>query len=128
MARTQRYGIKFPFTIRSLDGTFVDLDNTKGESVKSQIMHIIFTPMGQRLRRPLFGSRLIQYLFSPNDSQSWDDVVYEIKDMVKRNIPNCTIDDVNVYEVDEGLGLVASIKYSVNENGQTVQYQIMTNL
>ena len=48
--------------------------------------------------------------------------------MVKRNIPNCTLDEINVYEINDGLGLVANIKYSVVENGGTTQYQIMTNL
>lgn len=128
MARTQKYGIKFPFNIKSDDKTFIDLDTTRGEGIKSEIMHIIFTPMGQRLRKPLFGSKLIQFLFNPNDSQTWGDVVSEIKDMVRRNIPDCSLDDINVYEVNDGLGLVASIKYSVKENGTTRQYQIMTNL
>lgn len=128
MAKTHRLGIRFPFNIKNEEGTFLDLDRTYGESIKSQIMHLIFTPMGQRLRRPLFGSKLIQFVFNPTDNQTFSDVVGEIKDMVKRNIPNCNIDDVNVYEVDEGRTLVASIKYSVNENGTTTQYQIMTNL
>jgi len=128
MARTQKYGIKFPITVKSEEKTFFDLDNTAGEGIKSQIMHLIFTPIGQRIRRPLFGSKLIQFIFSPNDGESWGDVVSEIKDMVKRNIPNCNIDDINVYEVNEGLGLVVSIKYSVTENGGTTQYQIMTNI
>ena len=128
MARTQKYGIKFPITVKSEEKTFFDLDNTAGEGIKSQIMHLIFTPIGQRIRRPLFGSKLIQFIFSPNDGESWGDVVSEIKDVVKRNIPNCNIDDINVYEVNEGLGLVVSIKYSVTENGGTTQYQIMTNI
>ena len=128
MARTQRYGIKFPFNIKSDEKTFVDLDTTAGEGIKSQIMHLIFTPIGQRIRRPLFGSKLIQFIFNPNDNQTYGDVVSEIKDMVKRNIPNCSLDDINVYEINDGLGLVASIKYSVSENGGTTQYQIMTNL
>jgi phage baseplate assembly protein W len=128
MARTQKFGIRFPFNIKSDEKTFVDLDRTPGEGVKSQIMHLIFTPMGQRIRRPLFGSKLIQFIFNPNDSQSFGDVVSEIKDMVKRNIPNCSLDEINVYEINDGLGLVANIKYSVTENGSTTQYQIMTNL
>ena len=128
MARTQKYGIKFPITVKSEEKTFFDLDNTAGEGIKSQIMHLIFTPIGQRIRRPLFGSKIIQFIFSPNDGETWGDVVSEIKDMVKRNIPNCNIDDINVYEVNEGLGLVVSIKYSVTENGGTTQYQIMTNI
>jgi phage baseplate assembly protein W len=128
MARTQKFGIRFPFNIKSDEKTFVDLDTTAGEGIKSQIMHLIFTPIGQRIRRPLFGSKLIQFIFNPNDNQTYGDVVSEIKDMVKRNIPNCTLDDINVYEINDGLGLVASIKYSVSENGGTTQYQIMTNL
>jgi phage baseplate assembly protein W len=128
MARTQKFGIRFPFNIKSDEKTFVDLDTTAGEGIKSQIMHLIFTPIGQRIRRPLFGSQLIQFIFNPNDNQTYGDVVSEIKDMVKRNIPNCTLDDINVYEINDGLGLVASIKYSVSENGGTTQYQIMTNL
>jgi phage baseplate assembly protein W len=128
MARTQHYGIKFPFNVKSDEKTFVDLDTTEGEGIKSQIMHLIFTPIGQRIRKPLFGSKLIQFIFNPNDNQTYGDVVSEIKDMVKRNIPNCSLDDINVYEINDGLGLVASIKYSVSENGGTTQYQIMTNL
>jgi phage baseplate assembly protein W len=128
MARTQKFGIRFPFNVKSDEKTFVDLDTTAGEGIKSQIMHLIFTPVGQRIRRPLFGSKLIQFIFNPNDNQTYGDVVSEIKDMVKRNIPNCTLDDINVYEINDGLGLVASIKYSVSENGGTTQYQIMTNL
>lgn len=128
MARTKHYGIRFPFNIKDDEGTFLDLDRTSGEGIKSQIMHIIFTPMGQRIRRPLFGSKLIQFIFNPNDSQTFGDVVSEIKDMVKRNIPNCNLDDINIYEADEGRRLVASIKYSVTENGNTSQYQIMTDL
>ena len=128
MARTQKFGIRFPFNVKSDEKTFVDLDTTAGEGIKSQIMHLIFTPIGQRIRRPLFGSKLIQFIFNPNDNQTYGDVVSEIKDMVKRNIPNCSLDDINVYEINDGLGLVASIKYSVSENGGTTQYQIMTNL
>jgi len=128
MPKTQKYGIKFPINITSDEKTFFDLDSTQEEAIKSEIMHLIFTPMGQRLRKPLFGSKLIQFIFNPNDGQTWSDVVSEIKDMVSRNIPNCSIDNVNVYEINDGLGLVASIKYSVTSNGQTKQYQIMTNL
>lgn len=128
MARTQKYGIHFPFSIKSYDKTFLDLDGTPGEGIKSQIMHLIFTPIGQRIRKPLFGSKLIQFIFEPSDSQTWGDVVSEIKEMINRNIPNCTLDDIQVYEVDEGLGIVVSIKYSVTENGEVTKYQIMTNI
>lgn len=128
MSKQQHYGIKFPFNIKSDENTFVDLNLTEPESIKSQIMHLIFTPVGQRLRQPLFGSKLIQFIFNPNDGQTWGDVIMEIKDMVKKYIPNCNIDNVDVYETDNGLGLVAKITYTISSNSENKTYQIITNL
>ncbi len=128
MAKRQHYGIKFPITVESFENTFFDLNQTPMDGVKSQIMHLIFTPAGQRLRKPLFGSKLIQFIFNPNDAQTWGDVVSEIKDMISANIPNCNLNDINIYESEDGRGLVADIKYSVTSNGVTVSDSIITNL
>jgi len=128
MAKSKRYGIKFPFNVLSPEKTMVDLNTNKSDSVRSQIMHLIFTPVGQRLRKPTFGSKLIQYIFEPNDDSTWSDVVSEIKSMISSNIPNCTLNDINVYEADEGRSLVASIDYTVTENGVATTSKIMTNL
>ena len=128
MAKRQHYGIKFPITIESFENTFFDLNLNPLDGIKSQIMHLIFTPIGQRIRKPLFGSKLIQFIFNPDDSQTWDDVVREIRDMIARNIPNCNIDDVKVYKVDDGLGLIVSIRYSVTQNGISYKDEIITNL
>ena len=98
------------------------------DGIKSEIMHLIFTPVGQRLRKPKFGSKLIQFIFNPNDSQTWDDVVTEIRDMISSNIPQCSLNNINIYEVEGGRGLVADIQYSVSSNGVTVQDRIITDL
>lgn len=128
MSKLQRYGIKFPFKNKSIFNTFIDLNITESDSIRSQIMHLLFTPVGQRLRKPLFGSKLIQFIFNPNDGQTWGDVVNEIKDMIKNNIPNCTIDNLYVYESENGLGVSVQIDYSVMENGENNSYQIVANL
>lgn len=128
MARLQHYGIKFPITTDSFEKTLFDLDLNELDSIKSQIMHLIFTPVGQRLRKPLFGSRLIQFIFNPNDSQTWSDVVTEIKEMISRNIPNCIINNVEVYDVEDGLGLVAKINYTATISGDTYNDEIITPL
>lgn len=128
MARLQHYGIKFPITTESFENTLLDLDFNPVTSVKSQIMHLIFTPIGQRIRKPLFGSRLIQFIFNPNDSQTWDDIVTEIKDLISRNIPYCNVKDVMVYEVDDGLGLIAKISYTVEKDGDLYEDEIITPL
>lgn len=127
MALTQKYGIKFPFTCESTYNSLVDLNTTESRSVESQIMHLLFTPVGQRIRKPLFGTKLIQYLFSPNDTQNWNDILYEIKESVSRNIPNCSINNLTV-ETDEVNGVRVKISYSVNENGNTTTYNLETTL
>ena len=128
MARRQKYGRKFPFTRKSPDGTFTDLNKTQSESVRSQIMHLIFTPRGQRLRKPDFGSRLIQFIFNPSDGDTWGDVVSEIRQMISSNVPNCSLNNIEIYESDNGHGLVARILYTVQEDGGVSENEIITRL
>lgn len=130
MARTQKYGIKFPIKIESKK-TLLDLNETMADEVKSQLIHLIFTPQGQKLRDPLFGTNLIRFLFSEiNDRTTWDDVIFEIKDKVKRFIPNCEVQDVITTQVGEDLeGLEVKIKYTVVEkDGSTHAYELTQTL
>lgn len=128
MGKIQKYGIKFPFKCQSIFNTFVDLNINEEDAIKSQIMHVLFTPVGQRLRKPLFGSKLIQYIFNPNDGQTWSDIVNEVKTLIKNNIPNCSIDNLDVYESENGLGVSVQIDYSITSNGENNSYQIIANL
>lgn len=125
----QRYGIKFPIQVKSGDGTLVDLNQNQSEQIKSEIMHILFTPKGQRLRKPDFGSTLIQYIFSPNDSQTWGNIKSDLKEMIKRYIPNVNLDDIQVYETDGGMGMACRIRYEVmNKDGSSSVNEVMTRL
>lgn len=129
MAKEQRYGIIFPINVSSDDMTLFDLSHTRAEQVKSEIMHLIFTPKGQRLRKPDFGTRLIQFIFNPNDNETWGDVVSEIKETVKLWIPDCNVTDVEVAEFEEGLTLYARIKYTLVElDGSTGNYELISKL
>lgn len=129
MAKTQKYGIKFPINVSSDDMTLFDLSHSRAEQIKSEIIHLVFTPKGQRLRKPNFGTNLIQFIFNPNDNQSWGDVVSEIKESVKMWIPNCAITDVEVAEYEDGLTLFARIKYTLTEqDGSIKNYEIISKL
>ncbi len=129
MAKEQKYGIKFPINVVSEDNTLFDLNKTRAEMIKSQIMHLIFTPKGQRLRNPNFGTRLIQFIFNPNDSTSFSDVVSEIKETISMWIPNCTIKDIDVAEAENGLQLFARIQYTLTEpDGSVGNYEIISKL
>lgn len=129
MGVLKRFNIAFPITRKTEDMTFFDLNHTESDSIKSQLMHAIFTPKGQRLRRPEFGSSLIQFIFEPNDRQTYGDVMGEIKEMVTRSVPNCLLQNIDIYETDNGLGLLAKVSYSTREaNGETVEGSFITKL
>ena len=79
MARHQKYGIKYPFTSNNEDNIFLDVNDTETDSVKSKVLHVIFTPKGQKIRDPEFGTDLIKYIFSPNDDYSISEIKTEIR-------------------------------------------------
>jgi len=124
MARTQKFGIAFPCQIKS--GKYLlDMNMTRADEVKSQLVHLIFTPEGQKLRDPLFGTKLIQYLFEPNDQQTWDDVVLEVKEKVRKYVSNCEVDNVEVEEFDDNRGLNVKLQYSLLEkDGERHNYEL----
>ena len=129
MAKTQHYDIKFPIQIVSEEGTCLDLNRSKATMVKSQLMHVLFTPIGQRLRNPNFGTNLIQFLFNPNENETFSDVMATIKTTVKKWVPDCSLESIELTETDNGLGLDAKIMYSVKEDdGTTSVYEINTPL
>lgn len=129
MAKTQHYGIKFPIQILSEDGRCLDLNLTKAQLVKSELMHVLFTPIGQRIRQPNFGTNLIQFLFNPNENESFSDVMSTLKQTVKKWVPDCALESIEMTETDNGLGLNAKIRYSVNEDdGTSSIYEIQTPL
>ena len=128
MANLKRYGVKFPITVQSADNTLIDLNQTKEDEVYSELVHLIFTPKGQRLRDPNFGTRLIQFIFNPNDSETWGDILTEIKDTVSKYIPSCSIKDLTINESDNGIGLRVDMKYTVKQNGVNTEYTKSVNI
>ena len=97
--------------------------------VKSQLMHVLFTPIGQRIRQPNFGTNLIQFLFNPNENETFSDVMITLKETVKRWVPDCSLENIIMTETDNGLGLNALIRYTVTEeDGSVSLYEINTPL
>jgi len=128
MAKIQKYGIKFPITIKGDDKSLLDVSYSEAESINSELIHVLFTPKGQRLRNPNFGTNLIQFIFNPNDSQNYADIVSECKEAIKTFIPSCKLNNIEIYESEDGLGLYANIYYSVWENGVTSSYNTVIKL
>lgn len=114
MGKKQKYGIKYPFTSNNSDNIYLDVNETYFENIKSQLLHLLFTQKGQRLRDPDFGTDLISFIFRPNDGDTISDVKNEIIRQVNKYIPEVIFDDLNVYkDENDASEVMVSIKYSI---------------
>lgn len=129
MARNIFYGVKFPFTSNNEDGTFIDLNSNAEERTASEILHVILTPKGTRIRRPDFGTDLMRYVFGLNDNITWSDIRREIDDNVKKFVRGVSIDDIEVIRnEDDDHGIYVVVAYTVTKGNTQVQYKIGTKI
>ena len=115
MKNIQKYGIKYPFTSDNNDGTYLDLNKTYSDSIKSQVLHVIFTPKGQKLRDPEFGTNLIKFLFNPVDNNTLEDIKSEITSQITKYVPSVEFRDLSIYSEEENdNSVIIIVEYSVN--------------
>lgn len=126
---TQFYGIKYPFSEESERLTFLDLNETKGEGIQSKVLHIIFTPKGQRLRKPEFGTNLMKFLFEPNDGGTWDRIKEEIRQQISLYLPEVTFNDIAIIRDEEDVHTVfVQVDYSFHSNGETIENKTLVRI
>lgn len=129
MANKQYYGIKYPFVSDGYEKFFVDTNDSVMEKVRSQLMHVVFTPKGQRLRNPQFGTDLVRYIFEQSDSTSWDEIKNEVSEAVKRWVPNCAVNGIEVVRNEEDEHeIYVKLTYSVQDGNKVEKDSIVVEL
>lgn len=129
MAVTQKYGIKYPFTTDNDDGTYIDLNKTYGEGIQSQVLHVIFTPKGQKLRDPDFGTDLIKYIFSQSDSSTFGSIKGEISSQIAKYVPEVEFRDISIYNSEgDDNGIVVIVEYGVKQGNKTEVTKVAVKL
>ena len=129
MANRQFFGIKYPFQNESEDNYYLDLNQSYEDKMKSELLHIIFTPKGQRYRNPDFGTDVIKYLFEPNDSETWTGIKSEITTQVGKYLPKVVFKDINIYMDEENENRAyADIKYNVIKGSYEIENNIQVRL
>ena len=117
MTNRKYYGLRFPFTATDEVKFFVDADYDPYKEIKSDLIHLLFTPTGQRLRNPSFGSNLIKYVFEPNDTKTLTDIKLEMQTTIDKYFPNLTINQLTANKTEGDMyGATITIKYTIDEN------------
>ena len=129
MAKKQFYGIKYPFTNNGIEHFYVDANQDMKDKARSMIMHVVFTPKGQRIRNPEFGTDLIKFIFEPSEDVTWEAVKTEVSDAVKRWVPNMSLNDIQVVRSDEDeTELFVKLTYSVQSGNRITTDSVVVNL
>jgi len=122
MARIQKYGIKYPFENKNNDNVYIDLNDSTKDELKSQVLHVLFTPKGQRLRDPNFGTDLTKYLFEQMDSVTDDNIIKSISMDLKAYVPSVNLDKIVINkDENDDKNRILIIHYSVS-NGNKVEH------
>lgn len=129
MAKTQKYGIKYPFTSDNDDEVYIDVNKTYEDSIKSRVLHVVFTPKKQRLRMPNFGSDLIKYIFNPEDGLTFNDLRMTLKSDIEAYVPEVIFDDINIYDdPDNEHGKIVDVGYSIKKGNETEKYNVAVRI
>lgn len=120
MALTQKYGIKYPFTSDNDEEIYIDLNKDVVDETKSKVLHVLFTPKGQKLRNPDFGTDLIKYLFNPADGSTENDLKTSLKEDISKYVPNVEFNDISIVDDDKSEnGRIIIVHYSVKKGNNT---------
>lgn len=93
------YGVDFPFR-DSLVGDYVRMTETPEQEIRADLIHLLLTRKGSRYFLPDFGTRLYQYIFEQNDSITFSHIEEEIREAVKKYIPNLDITSINITDAE----------------------------
>lgn len=95
-----KYGIDFPFR-DSLEGHYLKMTTSPDREVRANLIHLLLTRRGSRYFLPDFGTRLYQFIFDQNDMVTWGLIEEEIRESVKKYIPNLDLTKIDVMSAEE---------------------------
>ena len=95
MATNGTFGINFPFR-DSTKGYYMEMTESREEEIRADFIHLLLTRKGTRQFLPDFGTRLYQFIFEPMDNRTFDAIEAEIRDAVRKYIPNLRIDKITI--------------------------------
>jgi phage baseplate assembly protein W len=108
--------IKFPLEDDPINNFFLGRNRTTKEALVSNLNLLLLTNKWERYFNPLYGSDLLRFIFEPNNSNVRDQLDREIKDMVKRFIPQLSIENIDFRvpetEVEHKLEIIINFTFT----------------
>ena len=91
-------------------------------ALKSRLLHVLFTPKGQRLRNPDFGTALIKYIHDPADETTYERLKNDIIQQVSKYVPDIIFKDLSIYNDDNSEnGKIVIIHYTIKKGQREIE-------
>jgi phage baseplate assembly protein W len=97
---TTSYGIDYPFR-DSRYGDYLKTTESPQREVRANIIHLLLTRKGTRYYLPDFGTRLYEYIFEQNDVVTFNHIEEEIREGIRKFIPNVEINSLKIMSAEE---------------------------
>lgn len=94
------YGIDYPFR-DSLKGDYLNMTEIPEKEIRANLIHLILTRRGSRYYLPDFGTRIYEFIFEQNDTITHNLIEEEIREGVKRFIPNLDINSISIMSAED---------------------------
>jgi phage baseplate assembly protein W len=96
--------IKFPLEDDKVKNGLFEMNNVTKDALTSNLLLLLLTEKGERYYEPDYGTNLRRYIFEPNDGLTQSEIEQEIRETVKRFIPQLTISGVEIITSDDDGG------------------------
>ena len=93
------YGIDYPFRDSS-KGDYLNMTEIPEKEIRANLIHLILTRKGSRYYLPDFGTRMYEFIFDQNDFVTHNLIEEEIREGVKKYIPNLDINSISIMSAD----------------------------
>jgi phage baseplate assembly protein W len=94
------YGIDYPFR-DSQKGDYLSMTEIPEKEVRANLVHLILTRRGSRYYLPDFGTRIYEFIFDQNDTITHNLIEEEIREGVKKYIPNLDINSISIVSAED---------------------------
>lgn len=89
--------IQFPLTDDTEKNKLFKLNYVSKDAIISNLMFLFKTKRGQRYYMSDFGTNLEKHLFQPKDDITQDDIIEDLKESVRKFMPQITINNVSFF-------------------------------
>lgn len=108
--------ITFPIQDDVVNNFFLDRSRITKDAIKSNLLLLLLTNVGERYYMPDYGMNLYKYLFEQNDPIIEEQIIGEIKNRVSIYIPEIQINNINIENDENKHSLVLIINFTYNQN------------